>query len=111
MNELIMATVVPVVSLITIGFVLYVYFTTRTKQRMLQIEKGVDSSLFKTDAPKGNNTLMFGLLFLSVGIGVFVGYILSGMGIQEGVAYNGSIFIMGGLGLLVYHRIRRKDSN
>jgi len=101
---------IPITVFITIGFVFYVFITNRTKERLLQIEKGVDSDLFNTNSKdRKYNLLIFGLLFLSIGIGVFVGYILSEMGLDSEVSYNGSIFICGGIGLILGYRYKIKS--
>ena len=102
--------IIPITVFITIGFVFYVFITNRTKERLFQIEKGVDSDLFNTNSKdRKYNLLIFGLLFLSIGIGVFLGFFLSELGMDSGVSYNGSIFICGGVGLILGYRYKIKS--
>tara|TARA_B110000238_G_C16099099_1_gene427433 strand:- start:1093 stop:1440 length:348 start_codon:yes stop_codon:yes gene_type:complete len=106
----IIGLLVPITLFITIGFVIYVFFTSRTKERLLQIEKGVNSDLFNTSSKdRKYNLLIFGLLFISIGIGVFVGTFLSEMGMDPEVSNPGSIFICGGIGLILGYRYKIKS--
>jgi len=82
--------------------VAYLFFTTRHRERMALIEKGVDASLFKTGKKDVQNyfPVNLGLLSLGVGLGVLIGFFLQKRGMDESVAYTSSIFICGGLSLL-----------
>ena len=88
---------------------LYLYYTTRHKERMSLIDHGMDASVF-TPGKKAfsSGALKFGLLFLGVGVGILVGTVLSAVGLQEEPAYFSSMLIFGGLGLVSYYRIERK---
>jgi hypothetical protein len=48
------AIVIPVSMFLMIFAIVYVYFTTRNKERMALIEKGADPKLFKSE-PKVSN--------------------------------------------------------
>lgn len=87
--------------------VFYLYFSTRNKERLALIDKGADASIFV----KGNThtapiwkvlVLNLALILMGVGIGIFIASILHyNMGVEEGVAYPGTIFLMAGIGLFV----------
>lgn len=88
---------------------LYLYFTTRHKERMSLIDHGLDASVFSPGKKAfSSSALKFGLLFLGVGVGIMVGTLLSAMGLQEEPSYFSSMLIFGGLGLISYYRIERK---
>ncbi len=93
--------------------VVYVYFTTRNKERLALIEKGADAKLFNSGKKHGFGqvVLNLGLLAIGIGIGVLVGAMLNQGGMEEGVAFTASIFIFGGLGLLSGFFINRKLEN
>ena len=81
---------------------LYVYLTTRNKERMAMIERGTDASIFK-NAIKVSNflTLKFGLFFVGIAIGVLMGNILNNAtNLEDGTSYVSMIFLFGGLGLI-----------
>jgi hypothetical protein len=108
----ILAIFIPILAILTTGFVIYVYYTCRTKERLLQIEKGVDSSFFKNNRPyNSKNLVVLGVFLISIGIGVFVGTFLNELGFDEGISYNGSLLILGGVGLLVGYFLRKKLSD
>lgn len=95
--------------IIPIGFftfifgIAYIYLTTRHRERMALIEKGVEISLFRSEKKNLNNyTLVnLALLCLGVGLGILIGYIFAEKrGIEESVAYTSAIFIFSGLSLL-----------
>ncbi len=99
MNEEI---IIPISFFAFIFAMLYVYLTTRNKERMALIEKGADPSLFKSTPKTGSFfTLKTGLFFMGVALGVLFGNILElYTGLEEGTAYVSMIFLLGGFGLI-----------
>lgn len=102
---------VPIVAMITtfgtIFGVFYIGLTTRNKERLALIEKGMDAKIFETKS-KPMNTLRIGFLFIGVAIGITLGYALSYLGMDEGAAYTSMIFLFGGLGLVIHFFIEKK---
>jgi hypothetical protein len=101
----------------TIFGIMYVYYTTRHKERLALIEKGADASLFNTgkEAARwnfnwGKLTLKIGMLFMGVALGVIVGAMMSNAGILgEDANYPAAIFFFGGLSLVLFYVIDRKS--
>ncbi len=86
----------------------YLYFSTRNKERLALIEKGADASIFVRGKREGAAPfwkviiLNIALLLIGIGVAIFVGSILVyNFGLDEGVAYPGTIFTLAGVGLLV----------
>lgn len=86
----------------------YLYFSTRNKERLALIEKGADASIFvrgKRDvaAPFWKVVILnIALLLIGIGTAIFVASILVySFGVEEEVAYPGTIFLLAGVGLLV----------
>lgn len=84
--------------------VVYLFFSTRNKERLALIEKGADASIFLKG--KGNTPhvwkvvlLNLALLLIGIGAGIFLAALLNGMGVKEEVAYPGTIFLMAGISL------------
>jgi hypothetical protein len=84
---------------------------------MALIEKGADASLFNT-GKEGNRsslnwgkfTLKIGMLFMGIALGIIVGAILSNAGVlNEGANYPAMIFFFGGLSLVLFYVIDRKN--
>jgi len=112
------ATAITFIALFAAVFgIVYVYYTTRHKERLALIEKGADASLFNTGketARSGINwgkfTLKIGMLFMGVALGIVAGAILSGAGIlDEDANYPAMIFFFGGLSLVLFYVIDRKN--
>jgi hypothetical protein len=80
-----------------------IYLKNKNRERMAILAHGADPSLLRDNyRPAKNFNLKLGVLFVSVAIGIIVGYILDGNYIiSEGVAYFSSIFLFGGFGLLL----------
>ena len=97
---------VPVSFFLAIFAILYVYWTTRTKERLALIEKGADASVFKTGASK-YSLLKWGIFLIALSIGVISGYALSNV-INEVAAFFTMILLFGGIGLIVAHFITNK---
>ena len=107
----------------TVFGVMYVFFTTRNKERLAMIEKGADASLFDR---KGSSfsiakfILNLALLFIGIGLGIFTGSLIgtdtrfNGEIVSQGlttldmeITIPSMIFIFGGLGLIAGFFITR----
>ena len=92
---------VPITLFLAIFAILYVYWTTRTKERLALVEKGIDASIFKLESSK-YVLLKWGIFLIALSAGVISGYALSGV-IDEVAAFFTMILFCGGLGLIVAH--------
>lgn len=87
--------------------VFYLYFSTRNKERLALIEKGADASIFmkgKTHTAPIWKVLILNLalVLIGIGVGIFIASIMHyNMGVDDDVAYPGTIFLMSGIGLFV----------
>ncbi len=92
--------------------VLWKFFEGRHKERMAMIEKGVSPADFKSGEPSqfryGNvlSNLKWGLLLVFVGIGLLFGHQMHYLwGFHEESAEFGSVFIFGGIALILFYFI------
>lgn len=94
--------------------VAYLYFSTRNKERLALIEKGADASIFvkgKTQTAPIWKVLILNisLLLMGIGIGIFIASILHyNLGVEDEVAYPGTIFLMSGVGLFTGFTMTKK---
>ncbi len=109
-----MEVVVLVVIFGTFFGIAYLYFSTRNKERMALIEKGADASIFvkgKAHAAPIWKVLILNLslLLMGIGIGIFIASILHyNLGVEEEVAFPGTIFLMAGVGLFTGFTLTKK---
>ncbi|MGE5412354.1 MAG: DUF6249 domain-containing protein [Clostridiales bacterium] len=104
-----MDTLIPIVLFLSIFASLYVFLTTRNKERLALIEKGGDPALFKyREATSGYVNFKYGLFLIGVALGIMAGYFLSEAGMDEGPAYFSMIFFFGGIGLIVSFLLQSK---
>ena len=91
----------------------YVWISSRNKERMALIEKGADASLFATKKKSFTNiTLKFGMLAAGIGLGILMGALLvEYTRLVEPVAYFSMIFIFGGTGLIINALMEKKQDN
>lgn len=94
----------------------YLFFTTRNRERMAMIEKGVDSSLFNRHRRKTSLLTIIllnaGIAAVCIGLGIFIAEILHvNLGVHEDAAYPGTIFSMLGIGLYLGFTLTRKLDN
>lgn len=97
---------VPLSFFLAIFAILYVYWTTRTKERLALIDKGADASIFKSESSK-YALLKWGIFLIGAAIGVITGYALANL-VNEVVAFFTMIFFFGGIGLIAAHFVVRK---
>lgn len=84
----------------------YMFFTTRHKERMTLIEKGVTAQVFEKRSRTTSrfSALKFGLVLLTGGIGLMVGNIIASIfNADEALCTFTSLMIFGGLGLVGYY--------
>ena len=85
----------------------------RTRERIALIEKGYDPEvIFKEKKRAGNDPLFWGFLLAGLGLGLFLGYLLSLMtGWNDKLLTNSMAIFLGGLGMIVYHFFSRKPGD
>ncbi len=95
--------------------IVYLFYSTRNKERMALIEKGADASLFNVGKGTGTSyawgklTLKMGMLAVGIGVGIIVAAIFDQANVlNEGAMYPAMIFLFGGLSLVVFYLIDRK---
>lgn len=87
--------------------VFYLYFSTRNKERLALIEKGVDASIFmrgrQRTAPIWKVLILnFALLLMGIGLGIIIGGIIKeNLNVDAEIAMPGTIFLFAGLGLFL----------
>lgn len=97
---------IPITFFLVIFGIMYVYYTTRNRERLAMIEKGTDPQLFKNALKNqgkyfGRTTMLFACLFMGVGLGILFGSFIESTGLDQEISYTASIFLFGGLGLLI----------
>ena len=86
------------------GFVAYLYFKTRNKERMALIESGQDATIFRRNRNK-RAELKWGIVSIALGVALFFGHFLEEYtAMDEGAGYFPLLFIFGGAALILYHR-------
>lgn len=95
--------------------IVYLFLSTRNKERLALIEKGADASIFVPSKMNGHIAswkiflINFAVLLMSVGLAIFIGAFLEEVfGVYDGVAYPGSIFLMAGIGLYVGFNLTKR---
>lgn len=103
--------------LVPLGFfafiVLIVYLTQKHKQKKMLISMGQPVDLLdKKDYSNSLSSLKFGLVSVSLALGIFAGHILSRYtDLLEEAAYFSMIFLFGGIALLVFYFISNNKEN
>jgi hypothetical protein len=101
-----MDILIPISLFLAIFGIIYVFLSTRNKERLALIEKGADAGIFT----RGRSSYGIGkliilnlsLLLIGVGLGVFIGLVISAYTtLDEHAIYSAAVFTMAGLGLLV----------
>jgi ABC-type Fe3+-siderophore transport system permease subunit len=108
MAPFVVGILVPIGFFVMLFGILYVYFTTRNRERLAMIDKGADASLFQ-NPDRVSNIFKWGMFMVGIAIGIIFGAVLASSNIMdEGVSYPSMIFLFGGLSLIVVHLIEKK---
>lgn len=107
---------IPISMFLTIFGIFYLIYSTRNRERLALIEKGVDASIFLKGNGKGTpawKVLVLNLAFLLIGggVGIFVALLITTYtSLDDGAVYPSIIFIMAGVGLLAgYNKAKDLD--
>ena len=98
----------------TIFGVVYLFFSTRHKERMALIEKGVSADLFVTSKRKSAIPfyavllINLGILGIGIGLGILIGHVVHMGGVDDDISMPASIFICLGASLLTGFYITRQ---
>ncbi len=104
--------IVPVLLLSVFG-IFYLFFSTRNKERLALIEKGVDANIFVSKSQSSVaiwKIILLNLACLLIGIGtgiLFALFLENIFTINNGPIYPGLIFLFAGIGLLTGFKISK----
>jgi hypothetical protein len=90
-----------------------IYLRNRNQERMKILEKGADPSILKSEIRRGGKvSLKIGIFLIAIALGIIVGSIIANYTYifpESAVAYFSSVFLFGGLSLLIVQFIGDKD--
>lgn len=98
---------IPISLFLAIFGVIYLFLSTRNKERLALIEKGIDAGIFmkgrQNAIPTGRIIILnLALLLMGIGVGVFIALLLSTYSsLNQDAIYPATIFTMAGIGLFV----------
>lgn len=109
-----MDILVPISFFLAVFGIFYLYLSTRNKERLALIEKGVDASIFMRgpqDGPPFYKVILLNLalLFMGIGLGVFIALVLSTYtALEQGGIYPAMIFTSAGAALFIGFNLTKK---
>jgi hypothetical protein len=95
---------IPISMFAAIFGIVYLYFSTRNKERLALIEKGADASIFRTNSNSFLKYILLNLalLLMGIGIGVFAAMLLARYtSLDKEAVYPAMIFLMSGISLFI----------
>ncbi|MCL3780635.1 hypothetical protein EMN47_09590 [Prolixibacteraceae bacterium JC049] len=92
------------------GFI-YLFFTSRNRERMALIEHGMDAKIFQqSEKNRHLSILKWSLFLIGIALGIFFGFYLEEYGgMDDGAGYFSMIFLFSGLGLLLAFYLLKKE--
>ncbi|MFT6243488.1 MAG: hypothetical protein ACJA0U_001971 [Salibacteraceae bacterium] len=105
---IVVEVLVPMIFFATVFGILFLFFSTRNRERLAMIEKGVDPSIFTTKLSRIG--IKIGLLAVGIALGVLFGQLIRHTtNMDEEPATISMIFLFAGAGLVVEHFLARKE--
>jgi len=98
---------IPISFFLMLFGIFYLFLSTRNRERIALIEKGVDASVFMKGRNPGTSMwkvfiLNFAYLLIGTGLGIFIALIITTYtSLDNGAVYPSIIIMMAGIGLLV----------
>lgn len=105
--------IIPLVGIVAVfgctGFIFFLFFKTRHRERMALIETGQDASIFRRSTGVHSN-LKYGYVSIAIGMALIAGHLLEEYtSMDHGAGYFPMIFLLGGFALLMYYRRAKED--
>lgn len=109
--ELLIPLVAIVGTFASIIIFVYMYFSSRNRERMALIEVGKDATIFNQKKnPNESTVLKYGIIGTMVGLGIFLASVINEMfSFTPGTIYFAMILLMGGLGMIIYYRLINRN--
>ena len=103
--------VIPVSFFLMVFAIVYISVTTRNRERLAMIEKGVDPKLFTSEPKPANissySTFKWGLFLIGLAVGLFIGAMFDEYtSLPEAPMYISMILMFGGLALVIAYLLR-----
>jgi hypothetical protein len=98
---------IPISMFLALFGIVYLYLSTRNKERLALIEKGADASIFmrgrSQTAPIWKVLILnLALLLMGIGLGIIIGGIIKeNLNVDAEIAMPGTIFLFAGLALFI----------
>ncbi|MCB0397098.1 MAG: hypothetical protein KDD36_10610 [Flavobacteriales bacterium] len=100
--------IIPLASFAMAFGMVYMIITSRTRERMAMIEKGVDLKSFESKS-RGYGAIKFGMLAIGVALGLLIANIVAEVTrLDDDVLYFAFALLFGGAGLIGGHFMARK---
>lgn len=97
---------IPISFFLVIFGIIYLYYSTRNKERLALIEKGADASIFNIGKRAGSSwkvvVINLAFLLMGIGLGIFIASLfVSYTTLDSDAVIPAMIFLMAGAGLYV----------
>ena len=106
---------IPISFILVLFGIVYLYLSTRNKERLALIEKGATANIFGRESKRNPAPfwkvfiLNLSLLLMGIGFGIITALFLESMlSIEEDAIYAGTIFLTAGAGLFVGFNLTKK---
>jgi hypothetical protein len=104
---------IPISLFAAIFGMVYLYYSTRNKERLALIEKGADASIFNIGKRSGSSwkvvVINLAFLLMGIGLGVFIANILETYTtLDDNAVYPAMIFLLAGAGLYIGYTQTKK---
>jgi hypothetical protein len=90
-----------------------IFLRNRNQERLKILEKGIDPSVLKSEIRTSNKlSLKIGVFLIAIALGIITGSLIANYTYifpENEVAYFSSIFLFGGIGLLITQLIGNKN--
>lgn len=107
-----MILILPIVAVLIVGLILY-YIKTKNQERLKLIEKGINPDGQNFAEIQKQTSLKNAVLFISLSLGLFLGYILtiSFEQLDNFITYLTMLLLFGGIGSLInYYQMKNWNS-
>jgi NADH:ubiquinone oxidoreductase subunit 5 (subunit L)/multisubunit Na+/H+ antiporter MnhA subunit len=105
--------IVPITFVASVFVIVYMYLTSRHRERLAMIERGIPATAMENKAKTIANTLKIGMLSVGIALGILMGYLVNYMTKEPDnpVFYFAMTFLFGGCSLIINYKIEKNKKD
>ncbi|WP_299436746.1 DUF6249 domain-containing protein [uncultured Aquimarina sp.] len=105
--------IVPISFLVSVFGIIYIYITSKHRERIAMIKYGVSASQLTNKNRDLAQSLKYGMLLIGIAVGILVAYCINLFVLEKyhPVFYFSMTFLFGGISIIMNYKLEKRKTN